>query len=69
MYTLPYKKYGTYNSNTCRTSNNVNSINNKDFGSRAKVEVDFRNEPGTISKSCTINDLSSLNIYHSSTNK
>ena len=37
-------------STTCtyRTSNDFNNINNKDFGSRAKVEVDF-SEPGPIS--------------------
>ena len=38
------------------TSNNYDNINDNDFGSQAKVEVDFRNEPGPLSKSLTIND-------------
>ena len=38
------------------TFHNYNNIIDKDCGSRAKVEVDFMNEPGPLSDSRTINN-------------
>ena len=50
----------TFKSISYCTSNNINI---KDFGSRAKVEVDFINEPGPISDSCTFNFFSPIHKF------